>query len=153
KASRADVYAGLRERFEARPFHDPRALEDKRSELQRHRDLLRRYLALVRTPLGKLGLTAHALAWREIRLRQLFTREEATALAQRWSPIEPLGLERSMLSENRDLLRQYGQALLAVEAGQNSARTRWTFARRLDPFDQTKALEAAGNAERATSAL
>src|SRR5205085_4506628 len=75
KASRADVYAGLRERFEARPFHDPRALEDKRSELQRHRDLLRRYLALVRTPLGKLGLTAHALAWREIRLRQLFTRE------------------------------------------------------------------------------
>ena len=60
RASRADVYAGVRERLEARTRNDLETLKQKRSELYRHRDLLRRYLSLVRTPLGKLGQTAHA---------------------------------------------------------------------------------------------
>lgn len=153
KASRTEVYDGVRERLAARSASDPRMLEDKRAELRRHRDLLRRYLSLVRTPLGKLGQTAHALAWREIRLRNLFTREQAKAMEARWSPEDPLELDRPTLTENRELLAQYGKALLAVDLGKNGTRTGWALAERLDPFDQSNALDAAAEAGRAASAV
>jgi very-short-patch-repair endonuclease len=153
KASRTDVYDGVRERLAAQSRSDQRTLDDKRTELRRHRDLLRRYLSLVRTPLGKLGQTAHALAWREIRLRNLFTSEEAKAMEGRWSPKDPLDLDRPSLTENRELLAQFGKALLAVDLGQGGIRTSWMLAGQLDPFDQTKALEAAAAAGRAASAV
>lgn len=153
KASRTEVYDGVRERLGARSGSDPRALEDKRAELRRHRDLLRRYLSLVRTPLGHLGQTAHALAWREIRLRNLFTLEQAKAMEARWSPEDPLELDRPTLTENRELLAQFGKALLAVDQGQGGIRTSWALAERLDPFDQSKALDAAAEAGRAASAV
>ena len=153
KASRTEVYDGVRERLAARSGSDPRALEDKRAELRRHRDLLRRYLSLVRTPLGDLGATAYALAWREIRLRKLFTREQAKAMEARWSPEKPLELDRATLMENRELLAQFGKALLAVDQCQSGARTRWALAERLDPFDQSKALDAAAKAGRAANAV
>ncbi len=153
RASRTDVYDGVRERLAAQSRSDQRTLEDKRTELRRHRDLLRRYLSLVRTPLGKLGQTAHALAWREIRLRNLFTPEEAKAMEGRWSPKDPLDLDRPSLTENRELLAQFGKALLAVDLGQGGVRTSWVLAGQLDPFDQTKALEAAAAAGRAASAV
>ena len=153
KASRTDVYDGVRERLAAQSRSDQRALEDKRTELRRHRDLLRRYLSLVRTPLGKLGQTAHALAWREIRLRNLFTHEQAKAMEGRWSPKDPLELDRPSLTENRELLAQFGKALLAVDLGQGGTRTSWVLAGQLDPFDQSKALEAAAAAGRAASAV
>lgn len=153
KASRTEVYDGVRERLAARSGSDPRTLEDKRAELRRHRDLLRRYLSLVRTPLGKLGQTAHALAWREIRLRNLFTREQAKAMEARWCPEDPLELDRPTLTENRELLAQYGKALLAVDLGKNGTRTRWALAERLDPFDQSNALDAAAETGRAAIAV
>lgn len=153
KASRTEVYAGVRERLETRPASDPRALEDKRAELHRHRDLLRRYLVLVRTPLGKLGQTAHALAWREIRLRNLFTRDQVKAMETRWSLDDPHGLDRPTLTENRELLAQFGKALLAVDQGQGGARTKWTMADGLDPFNQSDALDAAAEAGRAATAV
>ena len=153
KASRTEVYDGVRERLAARSGFDPRALEDKRAEIRRHRDLLRRYLSLVRTPLGKLGQTAHALAWREIRLRNLFTREQARVMEARWSPEDPLALDRPTLTENRELLAQYGKALLAVDLGKEGTRTSWALAERLDPFDQSNALDAAAEAGRAARAV
>lgn len=153
KASRTEVYNGVRERLAARSGSDPSILEDKRTELRRHRDLLRRYLSLVRTPLGKIGQTAHALAWREIRLRNLFTREQAKAMEARWCPEDPLALDRPTLTENRELLAQYGKALLAVDLGKDGNRTSWTLAERLDPFDQSNALDAAAEAGRAASAV
>lgn len=153
KASRTDVYDGVRERLAAQSRSDQRTLEDKRTELRRHRDLLRRYLSLVRTPLGKLGQTAHALAWREIRLRNLFTHEQANAMEGRWLPEDPLELDRPSLTENRELLAQFGKALLAVDLGQDGTRTSWVLAGQLDPFDQRKALEAAAAAGRAASAV
>lgn len=64
KASRSEVYAGVRERLAAEPRLDTQALYERRAELRRHRDLLRRYLSLVRTPLGQTGMTAHALLHR-----------------------------------------------------------------------------------------
>lgn len=153
KASRTEVYAGIRERLEARFGSDPRALDDKRAELRRHRDLLRRYLSLVRTPLGDLGATAHALAWREIRLRALFTREQAKTMEARWSPEDPLELSRPTLLENRELLTQFGKALLAIDQGQGGTRTRWALAERLDAFDQSKALDAAAESGLAARAV
>ena len=143
KASRTEVYEGLRERIAARPRHDSRELEAKRTELTRHRNLLRRYLSLVRTSLGDLGETAHSLAWREIRLRRLFTREQMKAMEARWSPEDPLKIDRPTITENRELLSRFGKALDAVDGGGDGKRTGWVFAEKLDPFDQRKALDAA----------
>jgi very-short-patch-repair endonuclease len=153
KASRTDVYAGIRERLEARSRFDPRALDDKRAELHRNRDLLRRYLALVRTPLGHLGQTAHALAWREIRLRERFSHDQVKAMEARWSPKDPFELDRLSLIENRELLAQFGKALMAVDQGPAGARTNWVLADRLDPFDQSRSLAAAAEAGRAAGAV
>lgn len=153
KASRADVYAGVRERLNARTRDDLETLKQKRAELYRHRDLLRRYLSLVRTPLGKLGQTAHALAWREIRLRQSFTREQLSAIENRWSAADPNELDRATLTENRELLAQFGAALGAIDSTYGGKRTPWAKANRLDPFDQGKALEAAAQAGNAAEAV
>lgn len=153
KASRADVYAGVRERLGAEPRLDVRALEERRSELRRHRNLLRRYLSLVRTPLGNTGMTAHALAWREIRLRQLFDRDQIKKLESRWKAKGVAELDPSKLKENRDELAQFGKALLAMQPDGGSAVTQWTMAERLDPFDQSPALEAAAAAGEAAAAV
>jgi very-short-patch-repair endonuclease len=153
KASRADVYAGVRDRLGAEPRLDARALEERRSELRRHRDLLRRYLSLVRTPLGKTGMTAHALAWREIRLRKLFDRDQIKKLESRWQAKGVAELDPSTLKENRDELAQFGKALLAMQPDEGGAVTRWTMAERLDPFGQSPALEAAAAAGEAAAAV
>lgn len=153
KASRAEVYAGVRERLGSTPQFNARALEEKRSELRRHRDLLRRYLSLVRTPLGKTGMTAHALAWREIRLRKLFDRDQVRAIESRWQFNGVSALERSTIREGREVLAQFGKALLATRPGEGSDATRWTMADKLHPFDQSAALEAATAAGQAASAV
>lgn len=154
KASRSEVYDGIRERLATTPKQDARLLSEKRNELQRHRDLLRRYLSLVRTPLGRLANTAHHLAWREIRLRGLFARDTVKAMEARWTPERPLELDHPALQENRELLAQFGQALIALNAAEvGSERTLWSLAERLDPFDQSDALDAAARAGRAAEAV
>lgn len=153
RASRADVYSGVRERLDARTPHNLETLKQKRDELSRHRNLLRRYLSLVRMPLGKLGQTAHALAWREIRLRESFTRDEFSAIESRWSPADPSELDRATLTENRELLAQFGAALCAIDSSIDGKRTLWAKANKLDPFDQRKALEIAAQARRAAEAV
>lgn len=149
KASRSEVYDGVRERLGAHVLLDASALEERRAELRRHRDLLRRYLSLVRTPLGRTGLTAHALAWREIRLRQQFGRDQIKALEARWHSKDVAELTPSMMKENREVLAQFGKAVLAVQPEPENAITRWTLAAKLDPFDQGRALEAAAAAGQA----
>src|SRR5690606_29192068 len=124
----------------ARAQLDARTLEDKRLEFRRHRDLLRRYLSLVRASLGKIGRNAHELAWREIRLRNRFDREQITAMEARWAPNDAADIDFSTMRENRDLLAQFGRALQAVDPSDGTPRTAWVSADRLDPFDQSKAL-------------
>lgn len=153
RASRSDVYDGVRERLDAQSPLDARTLEDKRVELRRHRDLLRRYLSLVRASLGKIGRNAHELAWREIRLRNQFDREQVTAMEARWARKDAADIDFSTMRENRDLLAQFGRALQAVDPGDGTPRTAWVSADRLDPFDQSKALDAAAGAARAAEAV
>lgn len=153
RASRSDVYDGVRERLDAQSPLDARTLEDKRVELRRHRDLLRRYLSLVRASLGKIGRNAHELAWREIRLRNQFDREQVTAMEARWAPKDVADIDFSKMRENRDLLAQFGRALQAVDPGDGTPRTAWVSADKLDPFDQSKALDAAAGAARAAEAV
>ncbi len=150
KASRTEVYSSIRERFEgkfelAQPagWWHPQALENKRAELCRNRDLLRRYLALVRTPLGKLEATAYELAWREICLRNTFDIEQIKAMAARWSPQNPSELNRQALTLNRETLAQFGKALLGIQQANGGLGTRWALAGQLDPFNQSNALDAA----------
>lgn len=152
RAVRADVYDGIRERLGYTHRYDAKFLELQRKDLQRHRDLLRRYLALIRTPLGELDRSAHDLAWREIRLRAKFEREQIVAMEARWTPADPKKLDQAELIENRELLEQFGQALknLETDAGE---RTRWALVNKLDAFDQSVALDAAGAAGRAAGGM
>lgn len=153
RASRTDVYDGLRERFAAGPRHDPRALEDRRAELHRHRALLRRYLSLLRQPLGALGMTAHALVWRELRLRAGLEAAEVTAIERCWKPEEAGTVDRAALKSNRERLAQFGNALTALDAAPNEERTIWAQAERLNPFDQNEARRAALRAGEAAEAV
>lgn len=149
RAIRSDVYASINERLDYQSRHDPKFLEINRRDIRRHRDLLRRYLSLIRSPLGALEATAHDLAWREIRLRSRFTREEIAALEARWSPDDPRSIDRSTLTEHREVLEQYGEALSKVGAKGSV----WTKARRLNPFDQSPALKAAASAGAAARSI
>lgn len=98
-------------------------------------------------------MTAHALAWREIRLRKLFNRDQIKMLESRWKAKGIAELDPSTLKENRDQLAQFGKALLAMQPSEGGTATRWTLAERLDPFDQSLALEAAAAAGKAAAAL
>jgi very-short-patch-repair endonuclease len=153
KASRSDVYAGVRERFEAQSRLDAHALNNKRVELRRHRDLLRRYLTLVRAPLGKFGKNAHTLAWREIRLRKLFNYQQIKAMEVSWTPKDLAELNFQSMNENRDLRAQFGKAFVAIDQSERGDRTRWTLAEGLNPFDQSAALDAAAAAGKAANAV
>lgn len=153
RASRTDVYAGVRDRLAARPQVDVSELEQKRGELRRHRATLRRYLSLVRTPLGKLGKTAHALAWREVRLRARFSRDQVRSMEDRWIVPDVSALDLPTLRENRELLAQFGKALTAIDQAQHGQRTRWALAEQLDPFDQGRALDAASAAAQSAEAV
>lgn len=149
RAIRSEVYDSVNERLDFRHQHDPKFLEINRKDIRRHRDLLRRYLSLIRSPLGALNVTAHDLAWREIRLRSRFTHEETAALEGRWSPKDPRAIDRSTLTEHREVLDQYGEAL--SKAGVQ--RSVWAKAQRLSPFDQSTALKAAATAGQAARAV
>lgn len=157
RANRAEVYAGIKERLDARPANDLRRLEEKREELRRHRSLIRQYLGLLWTPLGKLGRTTHDLVWREIRLRQQFEDSEIRAMSARWMPADPTALTRAEIEEKREILSQFGRALLALEPTEGSeTRTLWIGAKKLDPFDRSDTLAAAreaANAARHVAAL
>lgn len=152
RAVRSEVYDGIRERLNSSASLDSRQLEEKRAELRRHRDMLRRYLSLIREPLGELEMSAHDLAWREIRLASAFTREQITAMEERWGLENPEDLDRSTLIEWREMLQQFGQALNAIDRG-SGERTRWVMAERLDAFDQSKAIDAAGAAGQAAATI
>jgi len=153
KASRAEVYAGVRERLAAQPKASARELDERRAELRRHRHILRRYLALLRTPLGSLGRTAHAIVWRQIRLRKQFSDQQIKAMESRWSGNDVSALDQPTLDENRERLNQFGRALLALDAGAGSTRSAWSRAKRLDAFDQRPALDAAAAAGKAAAAV
>lgn len=142
RAVRADVYDGIRERLGCTIGSNAKALEDKRTELWRHRNLLRRYLGLVRTELGALQRTAHDLAWREVRLRDQFDREQIVEMEELWQPEFVNEIDAATLNENRELLEQFGQALVNLDA-EAEERTRWAYVEKIGAFDQTNELNAA----------
>lgn len=149
-AKRDTVYAGLKERLNARPSADPARLADTRAELARKRDLIRRYLLLIGEPLGSLGKTAYQLSWREIRLRSLLPAGIDTVANQlELKDIE--GLDAATLKERREALMDFGIALLALR--ESNGETLWTAAERLNPFDQSDELAAARMAAAAANAL
>lgn len=142
RAVRSDVYASIRERLEYRLPHNAGRLEMERTELKRHRDMLRRYLALIQEPLGALGRTAFDLAWGEIRLRKEVTPDQVAAMDARWQPKDFKTLNQASLNERRELLDQFGQALTRLDKA-NGVRSGWARAGRLGAFDQSPALTAA----------
>ncbi|WP_017668276.1 DUF4011 domain-containing protein [Sandarakinorhabdus sp. AAP62] len=149
-AKRDTVYAGLRERLNARPSADPARLSDTRAELARKRDLIRRYLSLIGEPLGSLGKTAYQLSWREIRLRSLLPAGIDT-VANGLEPKDIESLDAATLKERREALSDFGIALAALRT--SNGETLWMAAERLNPFDQADELAAAGTAAMAARTL
>ena len=152
RAVRSEVYDGIQERLDFHKNIDIKVLEEKRAELKRHRDLLRRYSSLMGEPLGALGISAHELAWREIRLSSIFTREQVVAMESRWGPPDPKLIDRAKLTEQREILEQFGRALNTLDSKEEE-RTRWALAQRLNAFDQSTALDAAGVASEAAKGV
>lgn len=149
-AKRDTVYAGLKERLNARPSADPARLADTRAELARKRDLIRRYLLLIGEPLGSLGKTAYQLSWREIRLRNLLP-AGIDAVTNQLEPKDTERLDAATLKERREALSDFGIALVALR--ESNGETRWTAAERLNPFAQSDELAAARTAAAAANAL
>lgn len=138
KANRAEVYDGIRHRLAQVERVDESVLVQKRSELKRHRQMLRRYLGLIDNKLGKLDHSAHALVWKEISLRKHFDAELVQLMAGRWRPSDPTNLTRQQLTEDREKLQQYGTAVSTLtQEGREATRTKWIHAARLDAFDQS----------------
>lgn len=149
-ANRTTVYDGLRARLKATVAHDPTALALQRTQLNASRALLRRYMALIETPLGRLGRSAYWLAWREIGLRESLGRDTVDAMSARWQPSDVRAIDRAALANHRASLDTFAGALIALDRDRpDGVRTRWTLATRLDPFDQRSELVAAADAGKA----
>ena len=148
---RQSVYDGLRHRIAARPERRSAELEARRSELNSKREVLRRYLALIKTPLGGLDRTAYWLAWREIGLRERLDKAEIEYLRNRWRPDDSYGITRAVLSDRRDRLNNFADAL--AEADALPSRSGWLLAQRLPPFDQREERELASSAGKAAAEL
>lgn len=146
------MYQGIRERLASRPRKNSDALQEKRAELVRHRNLLRRYLSLVRAPLGGLGKTAYELLWRQIRLKNSLNEAQLSALSARWIPAKADELDLSTLSEHKELLSQFSAALTRVTDAR-SETTKWVHAEKMDPFDQQPASQSARSASEAAQLL
>lgn len=142
-AKRDTVYQGLRERFAAKPSTDAAKLAEARSELARKRDMIRRYISLIREPLGSLGRNAYQLVWREIRLRNSLP-EGAAALCNRWLPEDVTTLDYPALKDHRSVLDSFARALADLRG--SNAETLWQKAEKLSPFDQRTELAAASAA-------
>lgn len=157
KANRTEVYANLKNRIEQRGRLDERKLEEKRGELLRHRRMLRGYLALIGKEIGRLEMPAYSLAWREITLRRQFEPELIELLSSRWTPVDPIELTRAELTENRELLDQFGAALTSLSPDSSDSdrgdRTYWLLANKLDAFDQNGALKLAAELGKAAQAV
>jgi very-short-patch-repair endonuclease/tRNA isopentenyl-2-thiomethyl-A-37 hydroxylase MiaE len=148
-ADRSAVYASLRKLRNARAQHKAKqdettSLQLARERLAAKRDLLRRYLSLIRTKLGRLEKSAHWLAWRQIRLNSEKSSGSLDAISRRWQPKEPDQLTPAALQTARERLETFAKALAAIDAdAADGQRTLWCEAAKLDPFDQQRQLAAA----------
>lgn len=153
-ANRLDFYDGLRERLSANVRGNEDALYQARQTLRQKRGILRKYLSLLRSPLGSLGRTAYWLAWREINLRAGLDRAAVDATVRYWRPSDVRTIDRTTLRNRRDRLDNFAKALAALEGdAERDGRTLWTKAERLGAFDQRPQLEAARNAAKAAADL
>jgi very-short-patch-repair endonuclease len=136
-ANRAELYASVKARLSAKAPSDSAALEAARADLVRKRDMLRRYLSLIATPLGALNRSAYWLAWREIQLRSTFSAATVDAITALWQPTEVERLDRAGMADIRARLGDFEKALGAIDGAGDAGRTGWVHAVTLDPFDQT----------------
>jgi hypothetical protein len=155
-ADRTHFYNSLREWHAAKGKvrADGRALEEAREELTHKRNIIRRYLALIRTPLSARKKTAHWLAWRQINLQQRVAREAADAASRKWKPTAPSEISEAAMNDARGRLETFAAALTAVDAeAAGGERTAWCEAEILDAFGQQAQLAAAKSAAEAAAEL
>lgn len=153
-AHRADLYDSLRTRLAITVRSDQSALTVARQQLKHERDILRKYLAVIRRPIGALKRTAYWLAWREIYLRGRVGRDGLEQLAVRWQPERTTELDRPTLATHRSEIDNFAKAIAELDGYQSGeGRTRWALAARLGPFDQSPQLKAAGNAASAAGEM
>jgi hypothetical protein len=145
-ADRTHFYNSVREWYAAKgkAQSNNAALELARNELTQKRDLIRRYLSLISTPLGARKRSAHWLAWRQISLEQRVRRESIDAVVSKWKPEAPAEVSEATMIDARERLETFASALAAVDAeAAKGERTAWCEAEKLDPFQQQAQLAAA----------
>lgn len=143
-ANRTAIYDGIRERLAAKVRTDDALLDTKRSDLVRQRDLIRNYLSLIATRLGKLGRPTYNLVWREIALRRRVDRGGADIVQSLWQPNEPKEISRSDVQDVRQKLENFAKSWMALQADvEKYGPTSWTLASRLSAFDQSVELQLA----------
>lgn len=151
-ADRSVIYNSLRERLSETGRVDQEALDTSRLQLAKQRDLIRRYLGLIRTKIGAMNRSAHWLAWREIGLRSRIERSAIDRLLRDWRPQNPKSIDRTALTEARERLGNFADALAAIEAAsEKGSRTPWAEATRLGAFSQQTEISMAGEAAEAAA--
>lgn len=145
RATKQELHRELEQRLLAvapRALHEIEAL---RTEVEEKKQTLRRYLALLHKPLGRLGRTAYQLVWREIALRAACKSAPSALYSERLDDVEKIdGLQ---LKRARAALDSIGAKVREiVERDGSLDRSPWHAASTLPAFDQDPVLEAGKSA-------
>lgn len=131
RASKTALMASLIERDKAPQMRPVQDIEVARRDLTRCRDTLRRYLALLRRPVGELGLPLNALLWRMLRLQE----ELGEILPQGFldqAVDQPQRISADDLEQSRRALRDVGRNARQIESEFGSLTgSLWHAARRI----------------------
>ena len=152
RATKTELLKSLDARMKARAPASSGAVDRLRGELAEKKALLRRYLALLGTPLGALGRTAHALVWRELSLRERCAALPPAALAPTIDA--PERIDALQLKRARDALDNVADKAAEIVAAEGALdASLWSRAGRLHPFDQSAEQAAARAAAAAGAAM
>lgn len=142
--NRNSLYESLRQRLKASSKYNGDELQSKREQLQKQRQIIRRYLSLIGTNLGSLGRDAYWLVWREIGLRSKFAPAVALEFRKHFQPENFEAITGIEIDEVRSKLDVFAKQLMEIEATrEDGQRTRWINAKILPSFEQSAQLSAA----------
>lgn len=147
RATKQELHREVEERLLAKAPRGLQELEALRSELGEKKQTLRRYLALLHTPLGSLGRTAYQLVWREIALRAACKSAPPALHAERIEDAERI--DTLQLKRARAALDALGAKASEISDRDGALdHSPWHAATSLPAFDQEAVLEAGKGALR-----
>jgi hypothetical protein len=143
RATKGEVIDSLAKRDKALPPRNDREIDLARSDLKQQRDMLRRYLTLLRQPIGELGQPVNALLWRMLRLEETL----AGALPPGFHDLlvaQPEGVTAYDFKQSRQILDTVERTAANIQNEYGSlTASLWHVADRLPatPFGQEEVLD------------